>query len=244
MAVTQILLVSLVFLVAGLFLKRKTKITFNIRERLLLIFGSLSATVLSLLYFDVKVGGTVRYAVHGWPHFMLWHGLEDVVDKFTIDKWSLAFGSLYIYPLVNYLFYLTLIIFTVLAYKIVRKKDRRDSLMLVYALSVVVIVIFFIWYSSDSNKNRKYIVPTVSVGIGEVAGLKNNGEEKYKDWLAIKQAVFDCEVRSIMQTHARVVTVELKNGGELRAVEPEIDDIFAVEQSVRDKCGQIIMATE
>jgi len=64
------------------------------------------------------------------------------------------------------------------------------------------------------------------------------------EWLAIKQAIVNCDVESIWQTHDRRVGAKLKNGEELSAVEPELDDIINLAIAAEEKCGEILMATE
>ncbi len=64
------------------------------------------------------------------------------------------------------------------------------------------------------------------------------------EWLAIKQAIANCEVESVWQTHARRVEAKLKNGEELAAVEPELDDIIDLAIAAEEKCGEILMGTE
>lgn len=64
------------------------------------------------------------------------------------------------------------------------------------------------------------------------------------EWLAIKQAIYNCEVESTGQTHSLEVSVKLKNGGTLKAIEPSIDDIIIVAEEAEEKCGKIMMATE
>ena len=64
------------------------------------------------------------------------------------------------------------------------------------------------------------------------------------EWLAIKQAVANCEVESVWQTHARRVEAKLKNGEELAAVEPELDDIIDLAIAAEPQCGEILMGTE
>lgn len=63
-------------------------------------------------------------------------------------------------------------------------------------------------------------------------------------WEIIKQAIYNCEVKSIMQTHAKEVTAKLKNGEILKGTEPFIDDVFSITKVVEPQCGKIIMATE
>lgn len=63
-------------------------------------------------------------------------------------------------------------------------------------------------------------------------------------WESIKQAVNNCEVKKVFQAHSRTVEVELKNGDELSAIEPKIDDIMKIASEAENKCGQIILGTE
>ena len=70
------------------------------------------------------------------------------------------------------------------------------------------------------------------------------GQMENVSWNDIKAAVENCEVKSVMQTHSREVTAVLKDGRELKAIEENIDDIFNVIAENKNKCGDIIMATE
>ena len=64
------------------------------------------------------------------------------------------------------------------------------------------------------------------------------------EWLAIKRAIYNCEVKTAAQFHNLDVSVILKNGEILKAVEPSIDEIFIVVKEAEEKCGEIRMATE
>lgn len=72
--------------------------------------------------------------------------------------------------------------------------------------------------------------------------IDHTSDETY--WEIIRQAAADCEIVSVMQTHALKVSVTLKSGEIINVIEPEIDDIFKVINQYRDKCGDIRMATE
>lgn len=72
--------------------------------------------------------------------------------------------------------------------------------------------------------------------------IDHTSNETY--WDMLKQAVENCEVTSIMQTHSLEVTAVLKSGRVINAIEPEIDDIFDIVSQAEEKCGQIRMATE
>ncbi|MFH1366430.1 MAG: hypothetical protein ABIH38_00380 [Patescibacteria group bacterium] len=63
-------------------------------------------------------------------------------------------------------------------------------------------------------------------------------------WELIKQAIDNCEVESVWQTHARTVGVKFKNGEELSAIEPKLDDIIDLAIAAEEKCGEILMGTE
>jgi len=63
-------------------------------------------------------------------------------------------------------------------------------------------------------------------------------------WSAIKQAIANCEVESVWQTHDRRAGAKLKSGEELAAVEPELDDIIDLAIAAEPECGEILMATE
>ena len=63
-------------------------------------------------------------------------------------------------------------------------------------------------------------------------------------WDRIVEAVRQCEVTSVFQSHSRNVSVERKDGSTLSAVEPAIDDIFDVVLASEKTCGRILMATE
>jgi hypothetical protein len=64
-------------------------------------------------------------------------------------------------------------------------------------------------------------------------------------WEELRQAVLDCRVKSVMQSHDRRVEAVLRNGEVLEAVEPQIDDIMDIAGQAQEQCFfEIIMATE
>jgi len=69
-------------------------------------------------------------------------------------------------------------------------------------------------------------------------------EENDKTWEKIKQAINDCKVKAVSQTHSHTAWAELKDGTELSAIEPQIDDIIDLATAAEDKCGEILMSTE
>lgn len=68
--------------------------------------------------------------------------------------------------------------------------------------------------------------------------------ENNSTWERIKQAINNCEVESIFQSHSLDVSVKLKDGTKLNAIEPKIDEIINIAVQAEGKCGRIRMATE
>ena len=67
---------------------------------------------------------------------------------------------------------------------------------------------------------------------------------KILSWESIKHAINNCEVESVWQTHDRRVVAKLKNGEELSAIEPAIDDIMIVVDEAEANCGRVFVGTE
>ncbi len=68
--------------------------------------------------------------------------------------------------------------------------------------------------------------------------------EANSDWNIVLTALNNCEVKSIFQTHDKLITLKLKNDDKIIAYEPQIDDIFKAVENLNDRCGNIRMATE
>lgn len=61
-------------------------------------------------------------------------------------------------------------------------------------------------------------------------------------WTDAVELLTRCEVRGVTQTHALDVYLELPDGSSVRAVEPAIDEVFAVQAAT--SCPQFPVATE
>jgi len=85
-----------------------------------------------------------------------------------------------------------------------------------------------------SNFNMENIIKRI-----ETIVITNN-----LSWESIKQAINNCEVEEVWQMHNRDVTAKLKDGEKLTAVEPQLDDVIIMAESVEQKCGKILMGTE
>lgn len=104
---------------------------------------------------------------------------------------------------------------------------------------------------ADYSKDVKTIFPEdiqKKIFDHDVDGLKIKAENyaytNITNWNDIKEAIAECEIKSVMQTHALEVTATFKDGREITAEEPEIDDIFDIIGQYKDKCGEVRMATE
>jgi len=63
-------------------------------------------------------------------------------------------------------------------------------------------------------------------------------------WVEAEQLVVYCQVERVGQTHARAVTIVLKNGDRLKTTEPNLDDIISIVRAAEEKCGKIEISTE
>jgi len=63
-------------------------------------------------------------------------------------------------------------------------------------------------------------------------------------WHQARELILGCRVSAVMQTHALDIYLTLKDGREIRAVEPTIDEIFRVVDEAKARCGAIQLATE
>ena len=66
----------------------------------------------------------------------------------------------------------------------------------------------------------------------------------YVPWMQAVQLMENCEPTLIVQTHDSNVSLTLKNGSTVVAVEPVIDEVFKVVQRISAVCGNLPIATE
>jgi len=69
-------------------------------------------------------------------------------------------------------------------------------------------------------------------------------QETNSTWEQALLAINNCEAEKAFQTHARIVTLTLKNGNKLIVKEPQIDDIITIVKNAESKCGKIPIGTE
>lgn len=93
--------------------------------------------------------------------------------------------------------------------------------------------------------SRYYSIWKLPKDIDDIEGsLSVIKEEAVNEWDVIVQAIKSCEVKQVFQAHSLNVKAKLKNEEELSATEPIIDDIIKIAVESREKCGEIVMATE
>lgn len=105
---------------------------------------------------------------------------------------------------------------------------------------------------SDYSKDIKIIFPKdVQQKIFEhnvedlIERAENHAFTNISNWNAIKQAIARCEIKSVMQTHTLEVRATLKKDDKMiTAQEPKIDDIFDIVNQYKNKCSEVIIATE
>jgi len=99
-------------------------------------------------------------------------------------------------------------------------------------------------------KKVSMIVAVMMVLVGIFFGYKNiyNEKEYFVDqdisWEKAQELVSGCRAENVFQTHSLEVTVVLKNGVKLKAIEPRIDDIMSIAVSALERCGNIVIGTE
>ncbi|MFA6376037.1 MAG: hypothetical protein WCX69_01395 [Candidatus Paceibacterota bacterium] len=79
---------------------------------------------------------------------------------------------------------------------------------------------------------------------GMIKKLETTAFDAISTWDAIRLAISECRAVKAFQSHSKDVSLELKNGSKLVAVEPDIDDIIATVDAARAKCGDIPIGTE
>ena len=138
--------------------------------------------------------------------------------------------------------------------KIYIERVRTKNKKILFVIFGVVLLLVIVYLALGLiNKNKQVVACTMDAKLcsdGSYVGRTGPNCEfapcpgDTPEWLAIKQAIYNCEVESTGQTHSLEVSVKLKNGGTLKAIEPSIDDIFTVAEEAEEKCGKIRMATE
>jgi hypothetical protein len=63
-------------------------------------------------------------------------------------------------------------------------------------------------------------------------------------WTEAEEMILKGDVRQVVQTHAREVTLYLIDGRVAKTVEPEIDDVFRVIERCGGPCSQVERITE
>lgn len=108
MPVTEILYLSMIFLLAALFLKQSSGLVLSLGQYLRVLAGGALLALLSFFITEQKIGGTVLQVYHGWPHFFYNHQIKDVIDQTLIARWHFMPGPFGSYLLADLVFYCSL----------------------------------------------------------------------------------------------------------------------------------------
>jgi len=113
--------------------------------KVIIFAGPLFVMLSSLSIIKVKVGGTIKSALHGWPYPFLTHQIKDIVGDFQIDKWIFSPGSLYHYIVLNYLLYLIIFFLAYCLIKLINKKlkiKKINATIFLFGLLILMIIAF------------------------------------------------------------------------------------------------------
>lgn len=83
-----------------------------------------------------------------------------------------------------------------------------------------------------------------TVSEGERAPIITGPGSVFISWPQARSIIENCQATQVMQTHALDVYITLDDGRRVRTVEPGIDEVFSVLNSVQGSCPQIPVATE
>lgn len=112
------------------------------------------------------------------------------------------------------------------------KNKQKSSAVFMITILIILFLVLSIFYiyidnKADQNSQSEIFIPT-----------------DVSSWDYIKQGIFDCKIKSVMQTHSQEITAIFKDGKIVKAQEPEIDNIFDIINENKEKCGEIIMMIE
>lgn len=119
--VLNILFYSLVLLLLSALLLIYKKIKLFEFEWGALAGGAIILTAWSFFIFKEKVGGTIIYRSHGWPHFFMNYQVKDILDNAIIDKWHFVPGGLGSYLIADFIFYFSALWFLLILFKTIKK---------------------------------------------------------------------------------------------------------------------------
>ena len=126
----------------------------------------------------------------------------------------------------------------------------KKTLLIIFGVVLLVVIVYLALGLINKNKQVACTMEAKLCPDGSAVGRTGPNCEfapcpgETLEWLAIKQAIYNCEVESTWQAHSLEVSAKLKNGEVLEAIEPSIDDIIIAAEEAEEKCGKIRMATE
>lgn len=151
MSVVNILSISIILLLLSVFLYKKGEFELRRIDAWIIFMSPLFLTVSSLSVVVKKIGGTVMSNIHGWPHFYLTYHVMDVIDGFLIQEWNFISGGLFIYPISNYVFYLSAVS---LSYLLIRRSVKSEKKITIALLLTVCIMAMPLLFSQNIKELR------------------------------------------------------------------------------------------
>lgn len=99
------------------------------------------------------------------------------------------------------------------------------------------------WFCKN-NEWQKHGQPMAPIPNYSCEEKEDPGIKQLSDWDLMVAVIKNCEAKMIMQAHSLEVSADLKDGRTIYAIEPEIDKVIRIALEAREKCGEIIIATE
>lgn len=124
-SVLDILLVSGAFLALSFYVYVRKRPRPGARKLFPVFLAPVVFLAASFFVSGTRIGGTVLYEWHGFPHIFYQHNIKDVIDGTPIDTWSFVPGGMGIYLIANYVFYLSVCSLIMLALHVLRKQTSR-----------------------------------------------------------------------------------------------------------------------
>lgn len=94
------------------------------------------------------------------------------------------------------------------------------------------------------RKGNTILIRKVRVLQEGESAMPHEPGKPFISWMEARRLIEECKVQMLTQTHALDIYLELKDGTEVRAVEPMIDEVFTVVAQTQAKCGTFPVATE
>lgn len=155
MPAADIIIISSFFLGLSGILRARDRRLVPLADKLAIMISPLILVLVSLSVVTRKVGGTVMFDQHGWPHFWANYLIKDILDDSLIRKWHLAVGSLGSYLILNYLFYLSIALCAYFLIRIWVRSEAKATIGLFFVLGAAAAGLFSSQYFKEAYIQRE-----------------------------------------------------------------------------------------